>query len=268
MQAIGMIETRGLAAAIEAADTMVKAANVTLIGYELARGGGLVTVKVEGDVGAVKAAVEAAVAAAAKVGKVVSKHVIPRPASGLDKIICSEDTVGKGKRDAEKETPPPDKSDKNADSGEKQEKDADDSKTEGGDAPEEGKDGDTAAGEASVEESPADAEIAESQKMEQKLRSEPEDRAPEADQDEMTGAEEADKPEDGSQDQDKEELSGDTKEASVAMEPESAVPAKEKEKAAEDKEVCNLCGDPKCPRRKGERHSLCIHYQDKGGENG
>jgi len=123
MQAIGMIETRGLTAAIEAADTMVKAANVKLVGYELARGGGLVTVKVEGDVGAVKAAVEAAAAAASKIGRVVSKHVIPRPASGLDKMICSEDTVGKRKRKAGKETPPPvDGRDGNADSGEEQEK--------------------------------------------------------------------------------------------------------------------------------------------------
>ncbi|MFS8629727.1 MAG: hypothetical protein LOD92_00845, partial [Bacillales bacterium] len=58
---------------------------------------------------------------------------------------------------------------------------------------------------------------------------------------------------------------------SVAVEPESAVPEKEDlaaEEAKDDQEVCNLCGDPKCPRRKGERHTLCIHYQPKGGVNG
>ncbi|WP_458415355.1 BMC domain-containing protein [Schinkia sp. CFF1] len=96
MQALGMIETVGLAAAIEAADTAVKSANVTLVGYELTKGGGMVTVKFEGDVGAVKAAVEAGTIAASRVGKVFSKHIIPRVGSGVDKIVYSNDTVGPG----------------------------------------------------------------------------------------------------------------------------------------------------------------------------
>lgn len=79
MKAIGMIETRGLIASIEAADSMVKAANVSLINKNKT-GGGLVTVIVTGDVGAVKAAVEAGVAAASAVGIVHSSHIIPRPA--------------------------------------------------------------------------------------------------------------------------------------------------------------------------------------------
>ena len=86
MQALGMIETKGLVASIEAADAMVKAANVTLIGKEHV-GGGLVTVMVRGDVGAVKASVDAGAAAAERVGELVSIHVIPRPHSDVEKIL-------------------------------------------------------------------------------------------------------------------------------------------------------------------------------------
>ena len=86
LEALGMIETRGLVASIEAADAMVKAANVTLIGTEKI-GSGLVTVMVRGDVGAVKAAVEAGGAAAARLGEVVATHVIPRPHSDVEKIL-------------------------------------------------------------------------------------------------------------------------------------------------------------------------------------
>ena len=85
-EALGMIETKGLVGAIEAADAMVKAANVVLIGYEKI-GSGLVTVMVRGDVGAVKASVDAGVAAADAVGAVVSRHVIPRPHSDTEKIL-------------------------------------------------------------------------------------------------------------------------------------------------------------------------------------
>lgn len=85
-EALGMVETRGLVGAIEAADAMVKAANVSLIGYEKI-GSGLVTVMVRGDVGAVKAATDAGAAAAQKVGEVVSVHVIPRPHTDTEKIL-------------------------------------------------------------------------------------------------------------------------------------------------------------------------------------
>ena len=84
--ALGMIETRGLVASIEAADAMVKAARVTLIGKEKI-GGGFVTVLVRGEVGAVKAAVEAGAAAAKRVGELVGQHVIPRPAGDLDLFL-------------------------------------------------------------------------------------------------------------------------------------------------------------------------------------
>ena len=86
MQALGMIETKGLVASIEAADAMVKAANVTLIGKEHV-GGGLVTVMVRGDVGAVKASVDAGAAAAERVGELVSIHVIPRPHNEVEGIL-------------------------------------------------------------------------------------------------------------------------------------------------------------------------------------
>ena len=85
LQALGMIETKGLVGAIEAADAMVKAADVTLIGKEHI-GGGLVTVMVRGDVAAVKAATDAA-AAAGKVGNLVSVHVIPRPHGEVESIL-------------------------------------------------------------------------------------------------------------------------------------------------------------------------------------
>jgi len=89
-EAIGLIETVGLVAAIEAADAAVKAANVKLIGYELARGSGLTTVKIKGDVGAVKAAVEAGKAAALRVGKVYAVHIIPRPDKQVGFIVGEE----------------------------------------------------------------------------------------------------------------------------------------------------------------------------------
>ncbi len=85
-EALGMVETRGLTAAIEAADAMTKAAEVVLIGTEKI-GSGLVTVMVRGDVGAVKAAVEAGTSAASKLGELVATHVIPRPHSDVEKIL-------------------------------------------------------------------------------------------------------------------------------------------------------------------------------------
>ena len=86
LQALGMIETKGLVASIEAADAMVKAANVHLIG-KVHVGGGLVTVMVRGDVGAVKSAVDAGATAAGKVGALISVHVIPRPHDEAEFIL-------------------------------------------------------------------------------------------------------------------------------------------------------------------------------------
>ncbi|WP_334305496.1 BMC domain-containing protein [Romboutsia sedimentorum] len=89
-QALGMIETKGLVGAVEAADAMVKSANVTLMGYEKI-GFGLVTVMVSGDVGAVKAAVDAGSEAARNVGELHSVHVIPRPHSEIERVMLSRE---------------------------------------------------------------------------------------------------------------------------------------------------------------------------------
>ena len=94
-QALGMVETRGLVGAIEAADAMVKAANVKMVGKEHV-GGGLVTIFVRGDVGAVKAATDAGGAAAKRVGELLSVHVIPRPHGDIEFIIPkAENNAGK-----------------------------------------------------------------------------------------------------------------------------------------------------------------------------
>lgn len=90
--ALGMIETKGLVGAVEAADAMLKAANVTLVGKEKV-GGGLVTVLVRGDVGAVKAATDAGAAAAERVGELVSIHVIPRPHGEVESILPTVHSV-------------------------------------------------------------------------------------------------------------------------------------------------------------------------------
>lgn len=94
LDALGMIETRGLVGAIEAADAMVKAAKVVLVGKEKI-GGGYVTVMVRGDVGAVKAATDAGAAAAEKVGELVSVHVIPRPHSDVELILPRREELEK-----------------------------------------------------------------------------------------------------------------------------------------------------------------------------
>lgn len=93
-KSLGLIETIGLTAGIEAADAAVKSANVELVGYELTRGDGMTTIKIEGDVGAVKAAVEAARIAAAKVNAVFSSRVIARPARDIEYLIRNRETVG------------------------------------------------------------------------------------------------------------------------------------------------------------------------------
>ena len=99
--ALGMVETKGLVGAVEAADAMVKAANVVLIGSEYV-GGGYVTVMVRGDVGAVKAATDAGAAAAKRVGELVSVHVIPRPHQDVEMIPPQSSKGSIGGREAKK----------------------------------------------------------------------------------------------------------------------------------------------------------------------
>jgi ethanolamine utilization protein EutM len=106
-QALGLIETRGLVGAIEAADAMVKAAKVTFLGRQKVKGG-LVAIMVAGDVGAVKAAVDAGAAACQQVGKLVSSHVIPRPHNDIDAMIPArpeeKETAEKKKQKKQKAT--------------------------------------------------------------------------------------------------------------------------------------------------------------------
>lgn len=98
--ALGMVETKGLVGAVEAADAMVKAANVVLLGSEYV-GGGFVTVMVRGDVGAVKAATDAGAAAAKRVGELVSVHVIPRPHADVEMILPTQSKGSIGGRQTE-----------------------------------------------------------------------------------------------------------------------------------------------------------------------
>jgi ethanolamine utilization protein EutM len=197
IQAIGLIETVGMAAAIEACDTAVKAANITLIGYELTKGGGMVTVKFEGDVGAVKVAVEAGSMAAERVGKVFSKHVIPRLGSGVEKVIFSEETVGPKK-------------------------------------PSRGKKSNTS----------EQNETYIIQTITSGLRNKV------LELEEILSA-------------------GDThieseikKHMNASEESGEAGDVYETDVPTEEKEVCNMCKDPKCLRRKGELKSTCIHYEE------
>ncbi len=98
-QSIGLIETIGLTSAIVAADVAVKSANVELIGYELTKGSGMVTVKISGDVGSVKAGIDSAIAAVSAMGEVYSYKVIPRLGENVEKVIYTKDTVGIPQKD-------------------------------------------------------------------------------------------------------------------------------------------------------------------------
>ncbi|HHI1254473.1 TPA: propanediol utilization system shell hexameric protein GrpS [Escherichia coli] len=93
-KSLGLIETVGMSAAVEAADAAMKSANVSLVGYELTKGGGMVTVKLEGEVGAINAAVAAAISAASRVGEVYAHKVIARTAQHIEQIIHSKVTAG------------------------------------------------------------------------------------------------------------------------------------------------------------------------------
>lgn len=106
-QSLGLIETVGLVAAVEAADAAVKAANVELVGYESAKGGGMMTVKLLGEVGAMKAAVAAGEMAASRVNKVIATKVIARPGEGLDGLVTGAETRGLPADPAPEPTPEP-----------------------------------------------------------------------------------------------------------------------------------------------------------------
>lgn len=173
VNALGLIEVVGLAAGLEAADAAMKAANVSLIGYELTKGGGMVVIKIAGDVGAVKAAIDAGTAAASKIGTVFASHVIPRPGHGLQGLITTKETVGAAREG-------------------RQEKKS-----------RVGRPAALAPGQGAAEKNGPDPAAA---------------------------------------------VGGDTE-------------------AAQPDEVCNLCGDPACSRRKGDAKTTCIHYKKNQRED-
>lgn len=210
-QALGLIETVGLATAVEAADAMAKAANVNLVGYELTRGDGMVLVKIRGDVGTVKAAVSAGAAAASRVGKVVSTHVIPRPHPEVEPLINSKETM---ETDQNNKIPPA--------PGEESAP-----FVEGGVCP---------------RDTVGDAGIAE---VELGIREEVKT---------VTA----------------EETVHESQHANEEGKKNTMVPVKKEETSkdipkgtATGDEVCNLCGDPVCPRRKGDPHILCLHCEER-----
>jgi len=199
-KAFGLIETVGLVAAVEAADAGVKAANVKLIGYELARGGGLTTVKFLGDVGAVKAAVEAGKAAAERVGKVYAVHVIPRPDDQTEEYFKRE-KVEKVDGKKVENTDSNIETDKTAEAVEKEE----------------------------IKEFEKEIHIKE--KVEKA---------------EQTNKSETEKKEEPEKKVEKTEAGKKQGEENHDIEP-----------------TCNLCKDPKCPRKKGEPRNLCIHFREE-----
>lgn len=192
-QALGMIEVVGLAAAVEAADAALKSADVNLVGYELSKGGGMVIIKLTGNVSSVNMAVEAAKIAASKVNKVCACRVIARTDEDLDKMIYTKETVGYKKQESVLE----------------------------------------------VEDVCEKLENAETEVEE--------DKQEEFNEEELNELSKEDEKEAELDSESEEELIG---EAGEDIEQEN------------DSEICNLCWDPECPRKKGDLRNTCIHYED------
>ena len=230
--AIGMIETVGLAAGIEAADVCLKSANVTLIGYELTKGNGMTVVKIEGNVGAVKAAIEAATVAANKVSKVFSTKVIPRPSEGIDFLMRNCDTVGYESEKAVEELV-------------EIYEDSDEDKNK--ENIEEDKDNTQEKIEVEVSE-----EISEHQINIEELEIEEDD----------SKLEETDNIEGNNQELSQIDNSEDeSKDGHNLMH--DIIDKFKKKSTTEVEYTCNLCKDPKCPRQKGDLKTTCIHYEDQ-----
>lgn len=225
--AIGFIETIGLAAAIEAADVCVKSANVTLIGYEFTKGNGMAVVKVEGNVGAVKAAITAAAVSVGSMNKLYGYKVMPRPSDGIDMLIRNNNTVG-----YEDESAPVQE-----------------------EAPVE-----EISGNPSVEEEPEQStENIEETPIEEEETSE-EDEEPQQE-------EEVESEEIVEEEPQQEEISEDSEEdvdsEEVEEEEQEEAPVEEQPKKSSKKRyTCNLCKDPECPRQKGDLRIYCIHYDE------
>jgi|SRR6056297_162333 len=225
---LGIIETIGLAAAVVAADTCVKSANVNLIGYELTKGGGMAVIKIEGNVGAVKSAIQAAKAILKK-DEIWSTKVIARPSEYLEDMTRNGETVGYSRNKEsknEKVEPVEDKDIKLND----EEINKENKKTK---------------------EELIQIEI---DKKDENLKEELESKEFEESEDSQIDYEE-----------DKEELESDENEE-IQVEEIQEEP-KESEDSQEDSVeelviTCNLCKDPECARKKGDLRKTCIHYDD------
>jgi microcompartment protein CcmL/EutN len=248
--AIGMVETVGLLAAYEAADVAVKSANVKLIGYEISRGG-MVVIKFSGDVGAVKSAVDAAAAAASRLGEVFSSHVIPRPHQDVDKkMILTDDTVGY-KKDKTPEKSAEKASEESQEIVEVKESEEETEDVEIEEQLEE---------EVELEEQ-EEAETEDEESDESKKRSEQELDTVESEE-ETESDEDFDSEDDMEADLESEEDSDKLKDEDLDETDED-----EDDEEDDDEDICNLCGDPACPRRKGELRTDCIHYDEIMGDD-
>lgn len=222
-EALGVIETVGMAAAIEAADTCVKSADVKLIGYELTKGSGLVTIKITGNVGAVKAALEAAKVSAARVNSVYATIIIPRPAKGIEKIIESDLTVGINK--VKEET-------------------GDTEKVEG--------------------------EIKDIEKIIKDTVKDSLDQSAEKEENSQESNEYLQNDDELDNSVEQNEIDEEHNESiynnySKIEEPNESNKDEEDENEVlneqGDEDICNICHDASCPRRKGQPRNLCIHYK-------
>lgn len=236
-KALGLIETVGLAAAFEAADAACKAANVLLMGYELTKGGGMVLIRVSGDVGAVKTAVEAGRLAAEKVNKVVSTHVIPRPHQQLPGVLIPDDSAKV----------------------QNQENQQNGLQTEGMIKPEHPQVSEAVKGTETAEE-PETA-----QELEAAVGTAATEGSETAEVSEMLEATEIPQPEQELQETEQ-ELPQETVIDLGLPEPldhEKDRPDQVLSMVRKDKnpaEICNICHDPACHRKKGDPKVNCIHY--------
>ena len=263
MKALGLIEVAGLATTVVALDTALKAANVTLLGVEPAKGGGYHTLKLEGDVGAVNAAVEAATGHPEVRDKVVSVKVIPRPAQGIGDMVHSKENRRTWPKTAS-EAPAPQVEGKPLiaepkDAGGEEEIER---------APEGGRSKEEAPNEETPAPPPSTKKAEPDPKRETEPAKTPARRGPGkvAKAPAPLKGEGRKKPEEGlkstalrgplEEETSREALEEDMSKGALGGEPPQAPPA-------EDEASCNLCGDPQCPRHKGEPHSGCIHYKKK-----
>jgi microcompartment protein CcmL/EutN len=262
--AIGMVETVGLLAAYEAADVAVKSANVKLIGYEISRGG-MVVIKFSGDIGAVKSAVDAAAAAASRLGEVFSSDVIPRPHQDIDKkMIFTDDTVG-----YKKDKAPEESADKTSEESQEESQEIVEVK-ESKEETEEVDIEDQPEEEFDIDEQGEETEV-DTQVTEEESKKESEEDLDEAEDEIQDSEEEFDSEEEEEEseydDEPKKEVEEELDETEYFDEDEEDAEDEEDEDDEDDEDICNLCGDPACPRRKGELRTDCIHYDEIMGDD-